>query len=473
MNSLSKFAIGFLLVVPLNWLLPNQAAAAATLQDFDNPGTPYTLTNYSGDLWTIESGGPYGNFLRLCTPTPETHNTIGFDLTEPGFGSTAPAPGTYLRITADFDFRIDGISDGMGLVLLDTGTYGATGPAPDRLELEEPGFPNSFGVGLDVIEGQKNEIVLYFNNALVATFPMDTSILKLNDGVFHHARVTVDFVSGGARVNVNFDNSYTLIWAGFIPGMTAYENRVAFGARAGAFGANHDVDNINVQYTTFTPTVSTIGSITGRIVDASTSVPLSGTAEPFAHAYLYRCDLVGCGYVNDQLAGSDGRFTFTSDAAGLSLEPGTYKIGASADGYDAGQTNPFAVGEGQDWSVGDVPLQIPIIATVDPTGTVVSKTGAATIHGTVTCASLTDVYSIYAELVEKTGRHVASGYAFTAVPSCLGQMPWSVTVSSSSGWIFGAGSAAVPSGYACGCNVVECPCGAFSGPVQLKGSSGK
>ena len=95
MNSLSKFAIGFLLVVPLNWLLPNQAAAAATLQDFDNPGTPYTLTNYSGDLWTIESGGPYGNFLRLCTPTPETHNTIGFDLT---------ATGTEIR------FRYAGIS---------------------------------------------------------------------------------------------------------------------------------------------------------------------------------------------------------------------------------------------------------------------------------------------------------------------------------------------------------------------------
>lgn len=458
----------------LGAMIPNQAAGGPTVQDFDNPGTTYTLTNFTGDPASLESGGPTGNFIRLAHETNDNLNTIAFDLTAPGFNLTVPAPGTYLRIIADFDFRIsNGDADGFGFVLLNTGNFGTTGAGPQMSE--EPSLASSFGVGFDIFYNSENDdpndnhISLHFDGNRLAAFAMDPNTFNLKDGSFHHARVTVDFVSGGARVNVNFDDSFTPIGPYFISGMTPYESRVAFGARTGGLWADHDLDNINVQFTTFTPQPP-IGSISGRIVDASTSTPLSGTGEPFAHAYLYRCDL-GCGQVNDQFAGSDGQFTFTSDSSGLLLEVGTYRVEASANGYFTGQTGIFSVGQGENHDVGDVPLEVyvplTINVTVDPNGTVVSKTGVATIYGTATCTQNANIH-VNGNLKEKVGRSVAIGDFDTGYFTCDGQTPWSATVESYTSLIFGAGSAEVQ-GYADGCSVFECAYTEYSGKVSLKG----
>ncbi|MGH8575860.1 MAG: carboxypeptidase-like regulatory domain-containing protein [Gammaproteobacteria bacterium] len=100
-----------------------------------------------------------------------------------------------------------------------------------------------------------------------------------------------------------------------------------------------------------------IGSIRGRVVDAVTGAPLPGGTDPFASVSLLRCEEFGCDFVNDVPADGSGRYQFSVDFSGQRLEVGTYQVLASADQYQSGQTEPFAVGEGEDRDVGDLRLQ--------------------------------------------------------------------------------------------------------------------
>jgi hypothetical protein len=100
-----------------------------------------------------------------------------------------------------------------------------------------------------------------------------------------------------------------------------------------------------------------IGSISGRVVDALTGTPLPGDIFPFAFVELQRCEASGCFGVSSQAADSAGRFQFSGDFNGQSLEVGTYQVVASAGEYITGQTAPFEVGAREDRDVGDIPLQ--------------------------------------------------------------------------------------------------------------------
>src|SRR5262249_9646830 len=100
-----------------------------------------------------------------------------------------------------------------------------------------------------------------------------------------------------------------------------------------------------------------VHSISGRIVDAVTRLPLSGTSEPFATVRLLHCDAPGCFDVNSSGADAEGRFRFERDASGQPLEAGTYQIIASANEYHDGQPPPFPAGDGEEVNVGDVPLE--------------------------------------------------------------------------------------------------------------------
>jgi hypothetical protein len=100
-----------------------------------------------------------------------------------------------------------------------------------------------------------------------------------------------------------------------------------------------------------------VRSIGGRIVDAVTAEPLAGNTEAFGFVRLLRCESFGCSDINSQSAGSDGRFLFTRDAGGQFLAPGTYQIIATANEYEAGQTDQFEVFGGDDRDLGNVALQ--------------------------------------------------------------------------------------------------------------------
>ena len=122
-------------------------------------------------------------------------------------------------------------------------------------------------------------------------------------------------------------------------------------------------DSSGTYELTVSPAPPSIGSIAGRIVDARTGQPLPGNAPPFAFAELFRCNGDSCfEFVNSQSADGEGRFRFDQDFNGQPLPVGIYQVRAVADEFQQAQTDPFEVGEGEDFNVGDIPLQpIPIM----------------------------------------------------------------------------------------------------------------
>jgi hypothetical protein len=108
---------------------------------------------------------------------------------------------------------------------------------------------------------------------------------------------------------------------------------------------------------TISPPPPFIGSISGRIVDARTGEPLPGNEPPFASADLVRCEGDTCEFVSSQSADGEGRFRFERDSEGQPLLVGTYEVVAFANEFETAQTDPFDVGEGEDFDVGDIPIQ--------------------------------------------------------------------------------------------------------------------
>ena len=79
----------------------------------------------------------------------------------------------------------------------------------------------------------------------------------------------------------------------------------------------------------------TIDSISGQLVNATTSAPLSGSYPTYASAYLLRCNDGNCfEYVSYVQAGDDGSFSFELDQYGNSLAVGTYQVQAYANGFE-------------------------------------------------------------------------------------------------------------------------------------------
>jgi hypothetical protein len=222
-------------------------ATASTIQDFDNPGTAYLLTNFYGPAASVQSGGPTGNYLRLAyANSGNTLNTVAFDRTDTGKPQ---------QIVANFDFRMGEGSraDGIGFALLNTTVYGTSGAGPGISE--EVNLTKSLGIGFDTYDnsevGGNNHLSLHWNGALLSNFALNPSTqLDLGNDLFNHAQVVVDFLSKEVTVTLtpNGGTAFTPIDHYFIADLASYDSRVAFGARTGGATNNHDLDNINVQF---------------------------------------------------------------------------------------------------------------------------------------------------------------------------------------------------------------------------------
>lgn len=151
--------------------------------------------------------------------------------------------------------------------------------------------------------------------------------------------------------------------------------------------------------------IAEISSISGRIVDAVTAQPLPGNTEPFAFVRLLRCDDAGCNDVNSQPADGEGRFRFEQDFSGQPLEVGTFQVLATADEYQQGQTDPFAVAKGEDHDVGDVRLEpFPVrISTVEPCGNIPPEGGRCRYGARITNRSGTELTALAWSLVQGSG----------------------------------------------------------------------
>ena len=103
-----------------------------------------------------------------------------------------------------------------------------------------------------------------------------------------------------------------------------------------------------------------IGSITGRVVNAISRIPLPGDIDPFASVSLNSCDDEGCfNNVSSASTDSNGQFRFDVNFSGIALDEGTYQIQAFANNFDDGQTDQFEIGENEDLDVGDISLNPP------------------------------------------------------------------------------------------------------------------
>lgn len=135
------------------------------------------------------------------------------------------------------------------------------------------------------------------------------------------------------------------------------------------------VGGIGTYRLTLTPT-QVIGSISGQVLDAVTGAPLPGDTDPFASVVLRRCEDFGCFDVNGVSADSAGRYQFSVDSSGQPLEVGTYQVAAFANQYQPGQSEPFAVGEGEDRVVNLALELLPIqVSEIRPCGSLPPEGG--------------------------------------------------------------------------------------------------
>jgi hypothetical protein len=104
------------------------------------------------------------------------------------------------------------------------------------------------------------------------------------------------------------------------------------------------------------PTV-TANSISGRLVDAVTGIPLPGGVPTFSFVQLFRCSNSSCfNFVNSQTVNNQGEFRFDRDFSGNFLLAGTYQIVAVASQYQERRTEQFTVGANEDKNLGNVTL---------------------------------------------------------------------------------------------------------------------
>ncbi len=193
------------LIVGSSLVLKVVAVQADVVQDFDGGGSTYTL----GGVAAVAGVGNPGNGLRLTPSINVAYGVAAFDLTDPG---------TFDRIQIDFDFRFSefrnndpaNAADGFGVALLHTGTFGSTG-LPAALNsygaYEEPDFANSFGVGFDTwdnsggLEGNSS-VSIHFNGTVLDSVVVFPDLL-LENGLYNHASILLDFVPGGTYATVS------------------------------------------------------------------------------------------------------------------------------------------------------------------------------------------------------------------------------------------------------------------------------
>src|SRR5581483_4568874 len=107
-------------------------------------------------------------------------------------------------------------------------------------------------------------VSIHFNGAVVAQFDV-SSTTDLASGQWIHARILVRAGDAAGDVSVILtacpDTPVTVVNRLPIPGLTAYESRVYFGARSGGLTANFDLDNVNVQFGDASQSVISLGSV--------------------------------------------------------------------------------------------------------------------------------------------------------------------------------------------------------------------
>ncbi len=235
---------------------PHRAGTLA--EDFDDSTANYTLSCYSA----FPTPGAHaadtnstGDFLRLLYDGVNVAaNAIAFDQT---------AAGLFQSITADFDFRITSAvhnpGNGFAFMLIPTALYGTNGAGLNiaAQASAKPDFGGVFGIGFNVSpHSQVNDVSVHWDGAQAIGVTVPTSTIDLAAGVFHHANVTLQYVTGGANVTLTLTPNingtpgpaYSPITNFFVAGMSPFDCRVEFGGWSGSLNMALDLDNCDVQF---------------------------------------------------------------------------------------------------------------------------------------------------------------------------------------------------------------------------------
>lgn len=175
----------------------------------------------------------------------------------------------------------------------------------------------------------------------------------------------------------------------------------------------------------------------------------------------------------------------SSYPAGLTVAtggPGNWTLvrcgpGAVAWPVSAGQTYALVAFDPQEDGSGnggvlnitiDVAPPPPTIGvTVNPTATFNTKTGAATVSGSVTCSGAADFAFLEVQLSQSVGRFIIRGFGGTDV-TCDGvTRPWSLQVLGDNGKF--AGGKALSVTFATACGAFDCGVDFQERIIQLKG----
>jgi hypothetical protein len=237
----------------------SSAHRAGTLaEDFEGPAANYTLACYSvpptPGLHAADTNST-GRFLRLLYDGVNVAaNAIAFDRT---------AAGLFQSITADFDFRITSAvhnpGDGFAFMLIPTALYGTNGAGVNIAAQAgaKPNFAGVFGIGFSVSpHAQVNDVSAHWDGAQAVGVTVPTSTIDLAAEVFHHAKVTLQYVTGGARVTLTFTPDingtpgppYSPITDFLIAGLNPFDGRVQFGGWSGSLNMALDLDNCSFEF---------------------------------------------------------------------------------------------------------------------------------------------------------------------------------------------------------------------------------
>ncbi|HEX5175751.1 MAG TPA: PEP-CTERM sorting domain-containing protein, partial [Chthoniobacteraceae bacterium] len=236
--------------------------------------TQATFTDARGSAWkgyrfggnagpvVMNEFGTNGDFLRLAHDANlNQQNSVAFDQQLNGFSAGISG------IVADFDFRMadtnaTGPADGLSLMLIPVATYGTTGPGVNGTVngfiAEEPNVVDVFGLAFDIYNGAGvpwNEASLHWNGGVFAALDIDPSLIDLDAGVFHHARLTLTQSETDVLASLTLTpdifgvpgTPVSIFTDVVLPGMSFFDYRVEFAARTGGLDASMDIDNVLLQ----------------------------------------------------------------------------------------------------------------------------------------------------------------------------------------------------------------------------------
>ena len=152
---------------------------------------------------------------------------------------------------------------GLSLVILPVSQFGATGVGSTLANYTDlPLVANTLALDLSFNPSALfNDVSVYWNRALVSSFPVPAAEVNLSSGIFHHAHIVFDALDGGVYATVSLvPNSLATPQASinvfsnwFIPGASLGASRIEFAARNDGLLTKMDLENPVAQAEILSP----------------------------------------------------------------------------------------------------------------------------------------------------------------------------------------------------------------------------